>query len=186
MSPPNCNETLSPYLGMVTMSQREFQRVKVIENAAGRRLSVREASRLLQLSERQVPAGIILYRCLDPSSYLPSCSNHGSLARTGRPGGRPGTEADRPRGFEPIGRAPRLRAALLLTSKPHAAVRAQHLAVTLGPDSVFGFGLRILVLADEAAQEFREALPTGRLGRRVPSTLRPAGWRSASRTVGGT
>src|ERR1039457_3469560 len=39
---------------MVTMSQKEFQRVKVIENAAGGRLSVREASRRLQLSERQV------------------------------------------------------------------------------------------------------------------------------------
>src|SRR6476660_5683044 len=39
---------------MVTMSQKEFQRVKVIENAAGGRLSVREASCLLQLSERQV------------------------------------------------------------------------------------------------------------------------------------
>jgi transposase len=39
---------------MVTMSQKEFQRVKVIENAAGGRLSIREASRLLQLSERQV------------------------------------------------------------------------------------------------------------------------------------
>src|ERR1035437_8403509 len=38
---------------MVTMSQKEFQRVKVIENAAGVRLSVGEASRLLQLSERQ-------------------------------------------------------------------------------------------------------------------------------------
>ena len=36
------------------MSQKEFQRVKVIENAASGRLSVREASRLLQLSERQV------------------------------------------------------------------------------------------------------------------------------------
>jgi len=36
------------------MSQKEFQRVKVIENAAGGRLSVRDASRLLQLSERQV------------------------------------------------------------------------------------------------------------------------------------
>ena len=36
------------------MSQKEFQRVKVIENAAGGRLSVCEASRLLQLSERQV------------------------------------------------------------------------------------------------------------------------------------
>jgi transposase len=39
---------------MVTMSQKGFQRVKVIENAAGGRMSVREASRLLQLSERQV------------------------------------------------------------------------------------------------------------------------------------
>ena len=39
---------------MVMMSQKELQRVKVIENAAGGRLSVREASRLLQLSERQV------------------------------------------------------------------------------------------------------------------------------------
>ncbi len=36
------------------MTQKEFQRVKVIENAAGGRLSVREASRLLQVSERQV------------------------------------------------------------------------------------------------------------------------------------
>ena len=36
------------------MSQKEFQRVKVIENAAGGRLSVREASRLLHLSQRQV------------------------------------------------------------------------------------------------------------------------------------
>jgi transposase len=39
---------------MVTMSQKEFQRVKVIENAAGGRLSVREPPRLLHLSERQV------------------------------------------------------------------------------------------------------------------------------------
>src|SRR6202162_2595237 len=39
---------------MVTMSQKEFQRVKVIENAVGGRLSVREASRLLQVSEREV------------------------------------------------------------------------------------------------------------------------------------
>ena len=36
------------------MSQKEFQRVKVIENAVGGRLSVGEAARLLQLSERQV------------------------------------------------------------------------------------------------------------------------------------
>lgn len=39
---------------MVMMSQKEFQRVKVIENAAGGRLSVREAAGLLRLSERQV------------------------------------------------------------------------------------------------------------------------------------
>jgi transposase len=39
---------------MVTMSQKEFQRVKVIENAGGGRLSGGESSRLLQLSERQV------------------------------------------------------------------------------------------------------------------------------------
>ena len=36
------------------MSQKEFQRVKVIENAVGGKPSVREASRLPQLSERQV------------------------------------------------------------------------------------------------------------------------------------
>ena len=36
------------------MSQKEFQRVKVIENAVGGRLSVSEAAALLQLSERQV------------------------------------------------------------------------------------------------------------------------------------
>jgi transposase len=36
------------------MSQKEFQRVKVIENAVAGRLSVSEAARLLQLSNRQV------------------------------------------------------------------------------------------------------------------------------------
>ena len=36
------------------MSQKELQRVKVIENAVAGRLSVSEAARLLQLSERQV------------------------------------------------------------------------------------------------------------------------------------
>src|ERR1700676_4435015 len=39
---------------MVTMSQKEWQRVKVIENAVEGRLRVGEAARLLQLSERQV------------------------------------------------------------------------------------------------------------------------------------
>jgi Helix-turn-helix domain len=36
------------------MSQKEFRRVKVIENAVSGRLSVGEAACLLQLSERQV------------------------------------------------------------------------------------------------------------------------------------
>ncbi|MGH9510972.1 MAG: helix-turn-helix domain-containing protein [Terriglobales bacterium] len=36
------------------MSQKEFQQVKVIENGVAGRLSVSEAARLLQLSERQV------------------------------------------------------------------------------------------------------------------------------------
>ena len=49
---PDCNETLSPYIGMATMSQKEFPRVKVVENAASGRLSVCKASGLLQLSER--------------------------------------------------------------------------------------------------------------------------------------
>src|SRR5665811_1966411 len=57
-----CSKIMSPLTAtrlchpgrMVTMSQKEFQRVKVMENAAGGRLSVREASRLLQLSQRQV------------------------------------------------------------------------------------------------------------------------------------
>src|ERR1700731_4568803 len=39
---------------MVTVSQKEFQRVKVIENAVAGRLRVSEPARLLQLSERQV------------------------------------------------------------------------------------------------------------------------------------
>ena len=44
------------------MSQKEFQRVKVIENAAGGSMSVREASRLLQLSGRQVQRLMRRYR----------------------------------------------------------------------------------------------------------------------------
>jgi hypothetical protein len=36
------------------VSQKEFQRVKVIDNAVSGRLSASEAARLLQLSERQV------------------------------------------------------------------------------------------------------------------------------------
>jgi transposase len=39
---------------MVTLSQKELQRVRVIEKAVDGRLSVREAACLLQRSERQV------------------------------------------------------------------------------------------------------------------------------------
>jgi len=48
----NCNETLSPCQD----GDDESERVPTVsdENAAGGRLSVGEASRLLQLSERQV------------------------------------------------------------------------------------------------------------------------------------
>jgi transposase len=62
---------------MVTMSQKEFQRVKVIENAAGGRLSVREASRLLQLSERQVQR---LTRRYEPDSV--DWVRHGNHGRS--------------------------------------------------------------------------------------------------------
>jgi len=62
---------------MVTMSQKEFQRVKVIENAAGGRLSVREASRLLQLSERQVQR---LKRRYQPGSI--AWVQHGNRGRS--------------------------------------------------------------------------------------------------------
>jgi transposase len=61
---------------MVTMSQKEFQRVKVIENAAGGRLSVREASCLLHLSERQVQR---LKRRYQPDSI--DWVHHGNLGR---------------------------------------------------------------------------------------------------------
>ena len=59
------------------MSQKEFQRVKVIENAAGGRLSVREASRLLQLSERQVQR---LKRRYQPESI--AWVQHGNRGRS--------------------------------------------------------------------------------------------------------
>ncbi len=59
------------------MSQKEFQRVKVIENAAGGRLSVREAARLLQLSERQVQR---LKRRYQPDSI--AWVQHGNRGRS--------------------------------------------------------------------------------------------------------
>ena len=58
------------------MSQKEFQRVRVIENAAGGRLSVREASRLLQRSERQVQR---LKRRYQPDSI--AWAQHGNRGR---------------------------------------------------------------------------------------------------------
>jgi transposase len=61
---------------MVMMSQKEFQRVKVIENAAGGRLSVGEAARLLQLSERQVQR---LKRRYEPDSV--AWVQHGNRGR---------------------------------------------------------------------------------------------------------
>jgi transposase len=62
---------------MVTMSQKELQRVKVMENAAGGRLSVREASRLLHLSERQVRR---LKRRFQPDSI--DWVHHGNRGRS--------------------------------------------------------------------------------------------------------
>ena len=62
---------------MVTMSQKEFQRVKVIENAVGGRLSVGEASRLLQLSERQVQRLKRRYRA-DSTAWV----QHGNRGRS--------------------------------------------------------------------------------------------------------
>jgi len=62
---------------MVTMSQKELQRVKVMENAAGGRLSVREASRLLHLSERQVQR---LKRRYQPDSI--DWVHHANLGRS--------------------------------------------------------------------------------------------------------
>jgi hypothetical protein len=65
---------------MVMMSQKGFQRVKVIENAGGEWLSVSEAARLLQLSERQVlrlkqryqPDSLSAH---ESSKFLPTCSS---------------------------------------------------------------------------------------------------------------
>jgi transposase len=59
------------------MSQKEFQRVKVIENAVDGRLSVREASRLLQMSERQVQR---LKRRYQPDSI--AWVQHGNRGRS--------------------------------------------------------------------------------------------------------
>ena len=59
------------------MSQKEYQRVKVIENAAGGRLSVHEAARLLQRSERQVQR---LKRRYQPDSL--AWVRHGNRGRS--------------------------------------------------------------------------------------------------------
>src|SRR5271165_3723870 len=61
---------------MVTMSQKELQRVKVIENAVAGRLSVSEAARLLHLSERQVQRLKRRYRA-DSTAWV----HHGNRGR---------------------------------------------------------------------------------------------------------
>ncbi len=74
MAAHNCNETLSPW---VTMCQQRISTLKVIESAVGGRLNVREASRLLQLSERQLQR---LKRRYQPDSidWVP----HGNIRRS--------------------------------------------------------------------------------------------------------
>jgi transposase len=60
----------------VTLSQRELQRIKVIENAVQGRLTVREAAELLQISERQVKR---LKRKQDPADA--GWVHHGNKGR---------------------------------------------------------------------------------------------------------
>ena len=62
---------------MVTLSQKELQRMRVIEKAVDGRLSVREAARLLQLSERQVQR---LKRRYQPDSL--AWVQHGNRGRS--------------------------------------------------------------------------------------------------------
>src|ERR1017187_3846680 len=62
---------------MVTMSQKELQRVRVMEKAGGGRRSVRKPSRLLHLSERQVQR---LKRRYRPDSI--DWVHHGNLGRS--------------------------------------------------------------------------------------------------------
>ncbi len=62
---------------MVTLSQKELQRMRVIEKAVDGRLSVREAARLLQRSERQVQR---LKRRFQPNSA--AWVRHGNWGRT--------------------------------------------------------------------------------------------------------
>src|ERR1039457_793681 len=78
---------------MVTVNQKEFQRVKVIENAVAGRLRVSEAARLLQLSERQVQR---LKRRFCPDSV--AWVHHGNR---GRPMPRALAGALRPCAFRP-------------------------------------------------------------------------------------
>jgi transposase len=60
----------------VTLSQKELQRIKVVENAVGGRLSVSEAAELLQLSDRQVKR---LKAGFDPDD--PAWVHHGNQGR---------------------------------------------------------------------------------------------------------
>src|ERR1017187_9929508 len=66
-----------PPLGRGRLSQKGRHRGRVMENAAGRRLSVPEASRLLHLSERQVQP---LKRRYPPDSI--DWVHHGNLGRS--------------------------------------------------------------------------------------------------------
>jgi hypothetical protein len=56
MSPLNCDETGSPQRSgeVIELSQKEFRRMNVIENAVAGRITVVEASGLPGLSRRQV------------------------------------------------------------------------------------------------------------------------------------
>jgi hypothetical protein len=66
---------------MVTMSQKEFQQMKVIENAAGGRLSVREASGIEIDSPTVAPTLALvfgLYRAKDPVSACSDSNRKGS------------------------------------------------------------------------------------------------------------
>jgi hypothetical protein len=48
---------------VIELSQKELQRVKVIENAVAGHITVAEAAKLLSLSERQVKRSVTESRC---------------------------------------------------------------------------------------------------------------------------
>ncbi len=106
------------------MSQKEFQRVKVIENAVGGRLSVSEAARLLQLSERQVQQ---LKRRYRPDSV--ASVHHGNRGTAHALGSARGPAADDPgTGPRQVSRLQRF-SSLPETAQRRASVRSQGKAV---------------------------------------------------------